>query len=372
MGNDFRRDHSFRIPRPDQSVKYETPNACNGCHKDKSAEWSSDFIVEKYGPDRADHFSDHLLKGYFEDPNAWKILFSNKNYPGIARATALSQYANQPLSLEEIQALTAYLKDPSVMVRNEAIRALELQQSQNFSDKIMPLLKDSVRVVRISAASYFNSIGNLLPENDSFSKANAEYLINLDTNSDFPQGLNQIAVYHQNKGNTELAIANYKKAIIEDNRSNRSRMNLALIYYEQGRIKECEALYLKVAEQEPEFSYSFYMLGLLYNELGQNDKALEYLKLATEKVPVNSNAFYNYIVLLQQQGKNEESLKVAKKALELNPNNDRILYVQMTGQMNLKKVQDAYKTCLLLVQLDPNNTNYQQILAQLSQELNNK
>ena len=41
MGNDFRRDHSFRIPRPDLSVKYNTPNACNGCHKNKDSKWAS-------------------------------------------------------------------------------------------------------------------------------------------------------------------------------------------------------------------------------------------------------------------------------------------------------------------------------------------
>ena len=30
---DPRRDHSFRIPRPDLTVKLDTPNACNGCHR---------------------------------------------------------------------------------------------------------------------------------------------------------------------------------------------------------------------------------------------------------------------------------------------------------------------------------------------------
>jgi hypothetical protein len=29
MGNDSRYDHSFRVPRPDLTVKYGTPNACN-------------------------------------------------------------------------------------------------------------------------------------------------------------------------------------------------------------------------------------------------------------------------------------------------------------------------------------------------------
>ena len=32
---DRRHDHSFRIPRPDLSVKLGTPNACNDCHADK-------------------------------------------------------------------------------------------------------------------------------------------------------------------------------------------------------------------------------------------------------------------------------------------------------------------------------------------------
>ena len=34
---DERHDHSFRIPRPDLSVKLGTPNACNDCHRDKPA-----------------------------------------------------------------------------------------------------------------------------------------------------------------------------------------------------------------------------------------------------------------------------------------------------------------------------------------------
>ena len=36
---DDRRDHSIMIPRPDLSVKFGHPNACNNCHTDKSFEW---------------------------------------------------------------------------------------------------------------------------------------------------------------------------------------------------------------------------------------------------------------------------------------------------------------------------------------------
>ena len=49
---DRRHDHSFRIPRPDLSAKLGTPNACNDCHADKSAEWAAAAIERWHGPDR--------------------------------------------------------------------------------------------------------------------------------------------------------------------------------------------------------------------------------------------------------------------------------------------------------------------------------
>ena len=41
MQIDPRRDHSIRIPRPDRTVTLCTPNACNGCHGDRSPEWAA-------------------------------------------------------------------------------------------------------------------------------------------------------------------------------------------------------------------------------------------------------------------------------------------------------------------------------------------
>lgn len=365
MGNDFRRDHSFRIPRPDQSVKYDTPNACNTCHTDKSKEWARDFIIEKYGPERADHFSDHMLEGFFEDHRQFKVVLENEAYPEIIRASALNQYSNGPLSSQEIAALSIYLDNPSVLIRNQAVLLFESTKNANVKSKIAPLLKDSVRLVRISAASYFNK--NFVDETDvpNFKEANKEYLNSMDVNADFASGQHSRALYFQEKGNIEAAIEAYKKAIKIDNRFNRSRINLALIYYQQGLTKESEALYLKVIEQEPEFSYTFYMLGLLYNELGDLEKSMDYLKLASEKEPFNPNAYYNYIVMLQQKGNNKEAVKVSNKALEINPDNERILYVKLVSLLNMNNRQEAYTTCTQLIQLNPNNENYKQIMASI-------
>ena len=49
MGNDVRHDHNFYVPRPDLSAKYGTPNACNACHNDKTAQWAAKAVVQWYG-----------------------------------------------------------------------------------------------------------------------------------------------------------------------------------------------------------------------------------------------------------------------------------------------------------------------------------
>ena len=49
---DRRHDHSFRIPRPDLSASLGTPNACNDCHADKSAQWAAAAIESWHGGER--------------------------------------------------------------------------------------------------------------------------------------------------------------------------------------------------------------------------------------------------------------------------------------------------------------------------------
>ena len=49
MGVDDRRDHSFKIPRPDLSKQFATPNACIKCHDNKSNQWASDNLEKWHG-----------------------------------------------------------------------------------------------------------------------------------------------------------------------------------------------------------------------------------------------------------------------------------------------------------------------------------
>ncbi len=366
MGNDFRRDHSFRVPRPDQTLTYGTPNACNTCHTDKTAKWASNFIKSKYGEKRPEHYSDNLLAGYHGDNEAFYKVFSKTNNPEIIRATALNQYGNQSLSEEEINRLIAFVNDSSALVRNETVLTLGKLNQLDISESIESLLLDSVRLVRISAARYLNMKNSEALENDSYKTAQKEYQNELKVNADFASGQHQIALYNQVKGNTDKAIEAYKKALKIDNYYNRSRMNLALLEYNRGNIKLAEELYLKITQQEPEYSYPYFMLGLLYNESVKPEKSLEYLaKACDNKQPILPRAFYNYGLKLQEKGLYKKSIGVLNKALKTVPFDESLLYVKLLGQMKMNQTEDAYDTCVLLLKISPDNVNYKEILESL-------
>ncbi len=365
MGNDFRRDHSFRVPRPDQSLVYGTPNACTGCHKDKSEKWASDAIVKNYGVKRKDHFSDHLLAGYGGDITEFLTVVANTDYPEIARTRALSEFADRDLNQNELTAILLFLKDSSALVRNEATHAVARTRRKDLRKYIEPLLSDTVRLVRLAAAQYFNEAGVVLESNEIYDYAQKEYRESLEMVSDFAAGQLKLALYFQAKGDVNKAISAYRKALEIDNYFNPARMNLAMILYQQGNIKETENLYLTVIEQEPDFGYAYYMLGLLYNETGRINKALEYLKMASNKQPPNLKASYNYALLLQQEGENLQSIKVVDNALEKFRNNEDLLYVKLLGEINTKNYKQAKITCATLLSISPNNRDYQQIFTQL-------
>jgi hypothetical protein len=92
---DPRRDHSFRVPRPDLSVSLGVPNACSACHADKGAKWAAAALVKRYGhrPEGFQRFAATLAEGASIDLAA---LAADVSQPEIARASALAALERQP------------------------------------------------------------------------------------------------------------------------------------------------------------------------------------------------------------------------------------------------------------------------------------
>ncbi len=374
MGNDFRRDHSFRVPRPDLSARYGVPNTCNeaGCHADQSAEWAAKAVIEWYGPERVKHFSDALAFGRTREPESVPGLIdlaADKTMPGIARSSAI-MYLGETVDPNAYQAIAQLLNDVDPFVRYSSAKSMDRLPPQDKVGLLAPLLVDDVRSVRISALGSMVDIPrNLMSNLDqaNYDMVFKEYWTGLQLRSDFPGGQMEIAQYYEKTGNPSMAEQAYVRAVELDSYYNPARINLAGLYYGQGRFDEAEILFKKVIELEPEFGQAYYSMGLLYAEQNKMLEALEYLKSATEKIDYNDRVAYNYGLVLQQLGKRSEAETAFKKGLSINPDSESNLYALGYLYYEQNRKAEARQILMHLVSVAPTNQQYRQLLNAVSQ-----
>ncbi len=258
MVNDFRRDHSFRVPRPHLTIETGAPNACNQCHSDKSPQWASRAMEQWYGGKTESHYSEILARGRSRSPEQGKELvdlIKDRNVPAIIRATAIYYLGetNYPPGLETIfQALA----DKEPLVRLTAIRTLNPMPQDQRLLYIPPLLKDSVRAVRISAA---NNLADVrvdqiaLNYRQDFEKAMDEFRVFLMANADQRAGQLMLGQYYDRSGQATKAEKAYWKALEMDSLFNPARINLGILLNQQKRNSEAIGLYKTVINLEPEY-----------------------------------------------------------------------------------------------------------------------
>ncbi len=334
MGNDFRRDHSFRIPRPDQSAEYNTPNACNGCHKEQTNQWSANWIVKWYGPKRKDHFSDALLLSSNIDLtlNERKSLdnfINDLNYPAIARATVIENlnYINN----DQYEALLLSLKDSSAIVRYNAMMKFRFLSLQDRLSIAVNHLNDSTKLVRIAAAQILIGYdGASLNEVDkvALQKATTELENMLYANADFSTGSMQLGDYYLQNNDLTTSIKNYESALQKDSLLIPVYSNLATAYSMIGNNDKAINTLESWMLLEPDYGRPYYLRALVYFELGENEKATNDLKKAIELSPTETRPMYNLATFYYQDKKDLILAEnYIKKALKIEPNNQDYKYL---------------------------------------------
>ena len=156
MGIDGRRDHSFRIPRPDLGAQTGAPDACTDCHSDRDQAWAAAQIATWY-PDpvnRQPNYGQVLARGR-ENPAMASgdllALATDTEQAGIVRATAL--FLLQGNAGKDTADQTApLLSDPDPLVRAGAVPLQRAAPVDVRMERLMPVLSDPMKSVRIAAA----------------------------------------------------------------------------------------------------------------------------------------------------------------------------------------------------------------------------
>lgn len=370
MGNDFRHDHSFRVPRPDLSVKYGTPNACSNCHKDKSEKDLAAAIVKWYGPKRKYHFSEDLIPGSQIDQNSeahLTKLVNTKTTPDIVKATAVFYLANIQTQTS-LNTILGSLKHKDAQIRYRALRSLANFPPQTWIEAVGPLLSDKVRAVRIAAADLYITIPNeQVPSQyvDAFSKAHGELKKYLEYQTDFSVGNVMLADYYLKMGDYNNAELFYGKGLKKDSKMNYAWLNLSTVYNNLGRNQDALNALQQALKNDASNERIYYNLALLYNEMNNKPAAEKAFAKSVALKSQNPRVYYNYGLMLNANQKYKEAETVLLKGIAINSSEPDLYYALTFVYLQNNNFSKAQKTATILKQLDPNNPNYQELFNNL-------
>ncbi len=323
---DPRRDHSFRIPRPDLSAKLGTPNACTTCHPDKPAAWAAAKVREGYGHEPAGYqrYAEalHAARSRALDAEARLVaLLRDHGQPAIARATAASALGDW-LSPQALEALAEALGDADPLVRMgalEALRPLPVEQRWRLAHR---LLRDPARTVRVLAAGTLADvpIDRLAPaEREDFERASEEYLAAQRQNADDPAAQVNLGIFYTARGRLERAEDAYRDALRLNPDWVPAYVNLADLLRQQDRDGDGEQVLRAGLARQPRAAALHHSLGLLEARRNNMPAALASLQRAVELAPEETRYSYVYAVALHSTGRTHEALALIDEALRRAP-----------------------------------------------------
>ncbi len=372
---DPRRDHSFRVPSPDLSLKLETPNACNGCHTDRSSQWASEAVLDWYGPRQSVemHYGEYLAAGRSGTPEgelALAQLASKQDESAIVRATALQLLRNyrEPAMAAPLRALG----DDDPLVRMVAVANLDRLSAQARIRNAGKLLVDPPRLVRIEAARVLGSVpSNLIPADllHELNNGLEEFREAQLAMADMPWSHLNLGVLYLDQGMTEDAEESFRLAVKLDAGFVPARVNLANLLNSRGRNEEAETQLREAIRVAGDQGELYYNLGLLVAEMGKLEEAVRILGTAANLVPNRARIRYNYALALQQLGRRPEAEQALVEALRIDTEDADIVYALAAFHVQQGELEKALPYAERLVELRPGAAGPRGILAQIRAQL---
>lgn len=387
---DPRRDHSIRIPRPDLSVSHQTPNACNGCHRQQPAQWAADAVanwlaqgpVDKASSAPSPHFSEQLITAQLPGGAGVELmqLAMNGLQPAVARAAALAQLPASPQSLLAVQTnLTA--ADP--LVRRAAVDALAMVPPEQRLTDLWPLVKDPVKTVRMGVAAQLAAVDDQRlsqQQRQALQPLFEEYQQALQLHADMPAAQVNRGLFFTARRQYSEAEQAYRHALSLDRLYVGAYLNLADLYRQLNRDGEGEKLLRQALASLPEGAEAgspqasqratvLHALGLLLVRQKRYEEALSALERATGLAPEQMRYGYIYAVALNSQGQAAAALKRLQDLDRRFPNQAEILMALIDILTRQERWREALDYAEQMQTLQPDNPQLQQWIGYLRRQL---
>jgi Tfp pilus assembly protein PilF len=370
---DRRADHSLRVPRPDLSLSLGVPNACNGCHTDRSVQWAAD-TVNRWYPDsthRGPHFGQALRAAQVGAPDAAARLLAlagDPTQPAIARATALERLRDEARP-EQLFTVRRLLTDEDALVRAAAVHYLEATDLRTRVDLAWPLLDDPARTVRLEAVRVLAPLMRQgLPDTyrDKLARALDDYAAAQAVSAERPESQLNLGLLALARGAPDQAESAYRTALRLDPSFAPAYVNLADLYRQTGRDHEGEAILRSGIEKVAGAADLHYSLGLLLVRAKRPEEAARELERAWRLASANARYGYVYGLALQSLGRQMEALAVLRQALEQDPGDREVLVALATLSRDAGDLTAARGYAARLAERYPEDPDAQALLQTLT------
>jgi tetratricopeptide (TPR) repeat protein len=371
---DPRRDHSLRVPRPDQSVALGVPNACTRCHAERKPDWAAAKVQAWYGhrPAGYQRFAEAFHAAETAAGDASRQLAAISRDPreaAIARASALAQLPRDfARSNGSVDAVKQALSDRDPIVRRAAVGALESLPLDQRSALAVGLLGDPARLVRIEAARV---LAPVRPETldaatrAAYDRAADEFVAVQRTNDDRPEARTNLGTYFATRGRVTAAETELRAALKLDPTFVPAYVNLADIYRAEQREPDVRRVLAEGLTAVPDDASLHYALGLALVRSQRPAEALPHIERAATRAPDNARFVYTYAVSLYSAGKPREAIAVLEKALRRRPDDRDVLVALVSFNRDQGALDQARRYAEQMAAQYPDDAEAQRLAAQL-------
>ncbi|MEC8326675.1 MAG: tetratricopeptide repeat protein [Pseudomonadota bacterium] len=377
MQVDARRDHSFKVPRPDLTIKTGVSNACNQCHQDQTASWAVSQIKTWHPNSKhigKTHFATSFHRADERAPNAGELLTriaQGKQYSTIVSASALARMRNTPGN-NALVAIARAVKDPSPLKHIAAINAATPYPVTDRWRLFNVLLDSTHHSVRIEAARSLAGMLNApfpneLSKQDK-TRLNAalnDYIKSQEFNAERGFSHTNLALLALEMAEPKTAEMHYVDAIKVEPIFMPAYVNLADLYRQQGDESKAQNILKQALSVNHEASDVYYALAMSQIRSNEKQNALKSLENSTLFAPENASYLYTYALLLQDQKNIHQAIRYFEKAYAITPTNPDISYSLTQSYIALNQFKQALFYAENLARLLPNDRQIAQMVNQL-------
>jgi Tfp pilus assembly protein PilF len=369
---DDRRDHGFRVPRPDLAEALGVPDACTGCHADRTPAWAAQAALDWWGPARRErgHWAPAIHAGRTGAPGAaaaLRAVFEDEELPAIVRATAVALVAER-IDGDVGAVLADAARDPEPLVRMAGATGGRRLEAPRRARALGPLLRDPVRAVRAAAGRTLADVPDSLLEPAARAARDAaleEWRGAQRVDGGRAAARVNLAALHAERGELDAAERELQVALRLNPHFVPAWVNRADLARARGDDARAEAFLRRALEVDASAAEVHHALGLTLVRAGRLEEALASLERAAGLAPQEPRFTYVHAVALHGAGRTDRALALLEAAQRRHPTDRSLLVALATMHRDAGQRAQALAWARALAALEPDDPGVQALVQSL-------